>query len=183
MLTRDYNGKGIWTVESVQVRYLEHCGRLGVAIPRVLEPRRYSRPEATWVYPIMESVIEGIKAGDPACATIGVEFIEQDSKFPFGRILKSNVARALRRVELSQSLKVRIRRRVADMLAAGNTPREFREYARLLRRIGFEEMWPRMAGCAPIGNRYAMRYFGYFRAIQERSPAVSRQDPVHPPGP
>lgn len=128
-----------------------------------------------WIYPIMRPVIEGIQAGDLACATLGVEFIEQDSRFPFGRSLKSRAARALKRVELPQSLKVRIQRRVAAMLAAGDTPREFREYARLLRRIGFADIWPRMAASPPAGNQYAMRYFAYFRAIQESSTAVVRR--------
>jgi len=172
MLIRDYNGQGNWSVEAVQQRYLEHCGRLDVAVPRDLQPKTYKRPEATWIYPIMEPVIEGIKAGDPACATLGVEFIEQDCTFPFGRVLKSNAARALKSAGLSQALKNRIRRRVAAMLAAGNTPREFKEYARLLRKVGFDELWPRMAASAPTGSKYAMRYFTYFRAIQERSAAV-----------
>ncbi|MFO1473260.1 MAG: hypothetical protein U1F20_01420 [Lysobacterales bacterium] len=176
MLIRDYNGKGPWSVKAVQERYVELCGRLDVQTPRELLPRTYKRPEATWIYPIMERVIEGIKAGDPACSTLGVEFIEQDSTFPFGRTLKSNAARALKSAELSQALKTRIRRRVAAMLAAGNTPREFKEYARLLRKIGFEELWPRMAASAPVGNKYAMRHFAYFRAIQERSAAVIPDD-------
>ncbi|MGO0999399.1 hypothetical protein [Lysobacter sp. CA196] len=172
MIIRDYNGKGAWSVEAVQSRYLEHCARLDVQLPRVLQPKTYHRADVTWVYPIMEPVIEGIKAGDPACATLGVEFIEQDGAFPFGRVLKSNAARALKGIELSQAIKVRIRRRVAGMLGAGNTPREFKEYARLLRKVGFEDLWPRMAASEPAGNKYAMRYFSYFRAIQERSPAV-----------
>jgi hypothetical protein len=171
MLTRDYNGKGPWTVEAVQRRYLEHCARLGVATPRPLEPKRYVRGGETWVYPVMDAVIEGIKAGDPACAWLGVEFIEQDATFPFGRTLKGNTARALRRIELPQALKERIRHRVAAMLAAGNTPREFKEYARLLRKVGFADEWPRMAASAPVANRYAMRHFAYFRALQERAPA------------
>ena len=172
MQIRDYNGKGDWSVEAVQERYLEHCARLGVPSPLPLQPKTYVRLDTTWIHPIMEPVIEGIKAGDPACATLGVEFIEQDRTFPFGRILKSNAARALKSADLSQALKTRIRRRVAAMLADGNTPREFKEYARLLRKVGFDDLWPRMAASAPIGNKYAMRYFSYFRAIQERSAAV-----------
>lgn len=158
----------MWSVEVVQERYLKHCARLGVQTPRELEPKVYKRPGTTWIYPIMDIVIEGIVAGDPACALLGVEFIEQDSTFPFGRVLKSNAARALRRTQLSPMLKTRIRHRVAAMLAGGNTPREFKEYARLLRKVGFEEIWPQMAAAAPVGNKYAMRYFRYFRAIQER---------------
>lgn len=172
MQIRDYNGKGNWSVGAVQSRHLEYCARLGVQAPRSLQPKTYVRPDTTWIYPIMEPVIEGIKAGDPACATLGVEFIEQDSTFPFGRTLKSNTARALKNADLSQALKTRIKRRVAAMLADGNTPREFKEYARLLRKVGFDDLWPRMVASAPIGNKYAMRHFAYFRAIQERSPAV-----------
>ena len=36
-----------------------------------------------------------------ACRRIGIEFIEEDRKFTFGKILKSNVARALQRSALT----------------------------------------------------------------------------------
>lgn len=174
MVIRDLNGKSEWSVAAVQQRYLDYCGRLRVEYPRLLEPKVYHRSDTTWIYPILDSVVKGIRAGDLACAALGVEFMEQDGRFPFGRALKSNAARALKRVELPQSFKVRIRRRVASMLAAGNTPREFKEYARLLRHIGFDDIWSRMVAAPPTGNKYAMRYFAYFRAVQERSPAVIR---------
>src|SRR5262249_39949375 len=128
-----------------------------------------------WVYPVMECVIEGIKAGDPACSVIGVEFIEEDGKFPFGAILKARTARALKRAALSQSLIVRIRRRIAAMLEVGNTPREYREYVKLLRKVGFSEIWPKIEASAPRDNKYAMRYFNYLRAIHERWPSVLKE--------
>ncbi|WP_394537680.1 hypothetical protein PRJ39_16445 [Lysobacter enzymogenes] len=145
---------------------------MNIHAPRALEPMTHRDADTTRIYPIMEPVIAGIAAGDPACMIVGVEFIEQDGRFPFGRSLKSRAARALKACELPEVLKTRIRYRVADMLAAGNTPREFKEYARLLRKIGFDALWPRMCASAPVGNTYAMRYFAYFRAIQERSPTV-----------
>ena len=40
----------------------------------------------------MMKVIEGIEAGDLACVRLGIEFIEEDAKFPFGKTLKSNAA-------------------------------------------------------------------------------------------
>lgn len=40
----------------------------------------------------MHEVIEAIGAGDLACIRIGIEFMEEDVKFPFGKILKSNTA-------------------------------------------------------------------------------------------
>ena len=171
MLVRDYNGDGDWSVDAVQSRYRAHCARLNVRLPRLPQPTTHRNPSGVWVYPVMHAGIEGIRAGDPACVALGVEFIEQDRGFPFGRTLKSNTARALRTAELPEALKLRIRHRVANMLAAGHTPREFKEYARLLRKLGFDEVWPRMAASAPTTNSYAMRYFAYFRGIQARSPA------------
>ncbi len=170
MLVRDYNADDDWSVAAVQSRYLAHCARLKVPSPRPLQPRTQRNASGVWTYPIMQAVIDGIKAGDPACVALGVEFIEQDRKFPFGRILKSNTARALRSAELPEALKQRIRHRVANMLAAGQTPHEYKENARLLRKVGFDEVWPRMAASPPLANKYAMRHFAYFRAVQERAP-------------
>lgn len=122
----------------------------------------------------MDKVIAGIERGDPACMLIGIEFLEEDRKFPFGANLKARTARALRRSKLSPALALRLKRRIVAMLGTGNVPREFREYARLLRRIGFEDFWPRIEQEASRGNRYVMRYYNYLRLIHERSPAVVR---------
>ena len=172
MHIRDYNGKGDWTAAAVQARYAEFAARFGVEMPRSLTPIVYQQADVRWVYPIMDSVIDGILAGDPACAAIGVEFIEEDRKFPFGANLKARTARALRQSTLPDALKLRIRRRIVDMLIAGNTPREYREYAKLLRKTGFSELWTRLDAGVPRTNRHAMRYYRYLEAIHRRSPAV-----------
>jgi len=172
MIQRDYNGAGKWAVSAVQTRYADYAASLGIECPLQLLPKEYVRSEIRWVFPIMDAVIEGIKAGDAACSTIGVEFIEEDQKFRFGASLKARTARALRQTPLPKSLVVRIRRRVVDMLQAGNTPREYREYVKLLRKVGFSELWPRIEASVPRTNKYAMRYFAYLRAIHERSPSV-----------
>jgi hypothetical protein len=107
----------------------------------------------------MDEVIKGIEAGDLACVRIGIEFIEEDSTFPFGKTLKSNTARALRRASLSDEQKERIRRRVFGMLRAGHVPHEYREYARLVRKIGFD------ASEIPEvdrSNPFVMRFGSYF---------------------
>jgi hypothetical protein len=111
----------------------------------------------------MERVIEGIERGDPACAELGIEFIEEDQSFPFGRILKSNAARALRRAGLTSAQQERIRKRVVAMLVAGHTPREYREYAKLARKIGLEGWWAQAEGQVNLANRYVRRYYDYFK--------------------
>lgn len=172
MQVYDYNGKGAWSAAAVQARYADFAERYGLETPRPLEPRIYERSGTRWTYPIMDPIIEGILAGDPACAAIGVEFIEEDRKFPFGANLKARTARALRQSTLPGALSIRIRRRIVDMLIAGNTPREYREYAKLLRKTGFRDLWPRLEAGVPRTNRHAMRYYRYFEAIHQRAPAV-----------
>jgi hypothetical protein len=62
------------------------------------------------------------------------------------------------------------------MLKAGNTPREYKEYAKLLRKLGVEDFWKQIDEGAPRNNKYAMRYYEYFRAIYEHSPSVERYE-------
>jgi hypothetical protein len=172
MLLRDYNGQGNWTGEAIQTRYAELARQYGVVVPRTLKPVELVRGDIHWIYPVMDQVIDGIKAGDVACAALGVAFLEEDAKFPFGANLKARTARALRQSELPAALNDKLRHRIVEMLLAGNTPREYREYARLLRKIGFGDLWQRLAAEVPRHNKYAMRYFSYFLSVHERAPAV-----------
>src|ERR1051326_4169427 len=101
MPTIDYNGGGRWTRNEILRRYLEYARELRIT-PRDLSPREHRENERRWVYPVIHEVIKGIEAGDQACVQLGIEFIEEDTKFPFGKILKSNTARALRRADLTE---------------------------------------------------------------------------------
>lgn len=156
----DYNGDGEWGRVSLMDRYARYAREMKIA-RRDLSPYEHCDGARRWVYSVMERVIEGIEGGDRACVAIGIEFIEQDGRFPFGKILKSNTARALRRTELSEEQKARIRHRVFGMLRAGRVPREYREYAKLVRAIGYEA---REVPDAPTDNPYAMRFRAYFLA-------------------
>ena len=96
----DYNGEGRWSREAILDRYARYAAEMGI-VPRDLSPMEHTEGDRHWVYSVMEEVIDGIEAGDPACVRLGIEFIEEDAKFVFGKILKSNAARALRRASLS----------------------------------------------------------------------------------
>lgn len=154
----DYNGEGRWSASEIRSRYAQYARDEQVA-PRHLAPTEYTSGDRRWVYPVMDEIIAGIAAGDPACLRIGIEFIEEDQSFPFGRILKSKTARALRRAPLSEAQQRRVLQRVFDMLERGYIPREYREYARLACRIGFT-----VADLPSVdeSNQYVMRYFKYF---------------------
>ena len=162
--SRDFNGVLRWSVASVQGRYLQYCRPLAIAEPHVPQPREQVEDQRRWLFPIMDSVIEGIKRGDRACAEIGIEFIEEDEHFVFGRILKSNTARALRSVDLSGDQIDRLRTRLVTMLLSDYVPHEFHEYAKLLRHIGLGTCWPIIERDINRDNPYAMRYYQYLRS-------------------
>src|SRR5712664_2337580 len=103
MLVRDYNGTGLWSADSILGRYRSYSQQLGILPDENLAPRKHTEGGETWIFPIMDEMIAGIERGDKACIAIGIEFLEEDDQhFPFGRTLKSNTARALRRAKLSQ---------------------------------------------------------------------------------
>jgi hypothetical protein len=164
----NYNGDGRWSVSSVQARYFEYCQRYGVLQPTVPTPQEHEEGQRRWIYPVMDAVIEGIHRGDKASIALGLDFIEEDAHFPFGKTLKSNTARALRRSSLTPEQVERVRNRVTSLLLAGQIRHEFREYAKLFRKVGIAEYWPRIERGAPITNPYVKRFYEYFRLCAER---------------
>lgn len=155
-------------MEAVQTRYLQYCRESGAESSQPPVPRKHVEGQKQWVYPVMEAVIDGIERGDAASIAIGLDFIEEDALFPFGRTLKSNTARALRRASLTAVQVLRVRKRVTNLLIAGQIQREFREYAKLLRRVGVADCWPVMQRDAKLDNPYVKRFIAYFRACAER---------------
>jgi hypothetical protein len=156
----DYNGVGIWSVEAIQKRYREYADAFGTSRAQ-LAPKRSTEGGRTWVYPLMEEVIKLIDLGDKAAIEIGIEFIEEDDHFVFGRILKSNTARALRRAPLTPEQQARIRERLVAMMLSCRVPHEWREYKRLLRHIGLGSLWPLLENGVDRENKYVMRYYQY----------------------
>lgn len=161
-VTTDYNGEGAWSAAEIIRRYHAYAKRFGVTSPLRIEAEQHSEGDRSWVYPVMNEVIIGIESGDPACAQLGIEFIEQDQGFPFGALLKSSTARSLRRFPNLTTAQIdQIRRRVISMLRSGIVPREYHEYARLLRAIGVGPHWSDIEKAVPR-NRYATRAKAYF---------------------
>jgi hypothetical protein len=162
MEVRDYNGLGEWSADALKERYRRHCHRLGQPEARRLTAQEHVEGNVRWVYPIMHAVIDGIKAGDRACAELGVEFVESDQKQPFGRSLHASTARALKRADLDLQQVTRLRNRILQMLVDGQVPHEYRAYANLLRHIGLGPSWPEQRRKVDEGNAYVMRHVRYF---------------------
>ena len=163
MTLHDYNGTGRWALEAVLGRYREYALRFRVTRARDLAPFEHVAGDERRVYPVMFRVIEGAEAGDAACVELCVELVESDQTMPFGMILKSNAARALRRAGLTAEQQERVRRRVFGMLLAGRVPREYREYAKLLRRVGAGAWWDGVEERVDRGNPHVLRYYNYFK--------------------
>ena len=165
---RDQNGDGQWSADRILARYRVHVRRFAVTAPRDLSPEVTEHGGVRWISPVMVEVIKGIEEQDPACAQIGIEFLEEDRGFAFGAILKYNTARALRRFEgLTADQIDRIRRRIAALYATGIVPREFRQYLRLLRRVGPGSYWAGMMTAQPK-NRLARRARSYLDLAFDR---------------
>ena len=168
MQVRDHNGEGRWSAVQIVSRYNTHAVALGVSSPRDVWPEVHESGGCRWVSPVMDRIIEGIEAGDVACAQIGVEFIEEDRGFVFGAILKSNTARALRRCGVLTAEQVdRIRRRITGLYATGVVPREFVQYLKLIRSVGFGSYWPVVAAARPR-TYFARRAKAYFESRFDR---------------
>lgn len=161
----DYNGTGEWSLPRIRERYATYCEQFGLVYRRLL-PREHREGSRIWIYPVMDEVILGIEATDPACMALGIDLLESDALMPFGMTLKANTARALRRSELTEPQKERIRRRVVSMLVAGIIPHEFREYIKLLKRVGFATYREQIEAETPRENPYAMRFY---RSLLEES--------------
>ncbi len=159
----DYNGTDSWSLGAVLQRYELYARRYGVVSLRKLNPLVHEAEGKRRIYPVMDCVIKGIEEGDPACAEIGVEFIEEGGSFPFGRILKANTARALRRAPLTAEQKERIRKRVVEMLCTGYLPREYRQYAKLARKIGLGDWLSRVEREADLNSVWVRHYYEYLK--------------------
>lgn len=157
----DYNGTGRWTSEAVVARYAEYCKRFRISKLEIA-PRVHSDGKHTWIYPVMEQIVLGIAKGDAACRLIGLEFIEEDQKFTFGKTLKANTARVLRQNHelLCEADRERICRRVLSLLERGLVPHEFREYAKLARKVGMKECREPLAKI-DRSNPYVAKYCKY----------------------
>ena len=163
MEIRDYNGKDKWSKDEIIRRYKKYCVELNIKNEFNLSPNEQTEGNVKWIYPVMNKVIEGIEKGDSACKKIGIEFIEENSKFPFGKVLKSNTARALRRSTLTLDEQERIRKRLVNMLIDGNVPHEYKQYAKLMKKIGVGNYWNEIEERIDKSNNYVMKYFEYLK--------------------
>jgi hypothetical protein len=149
-----------WTIAAVRERYRRYCRQLGTH-PRDLTTR-YPDPDPRWLNQTMRLIMDGIARHDPACVMVGIDLVEEDRSLPWGRLLKSDMARALRQhARLTEPDKARLRNRFTDMLLRGYLPREYKEYAKLFRKIGLDGHAQIIERQADQSNRFIRRWCWY----------------------
>lgn len=144
---------------AVVSRYREFARQFRIPVAAVIAEIEAGTP----THQVLGRVMAAADAGDAACVELLVEFIHEDRKMYAGKGYKASAARTLKRAALNYGQEDRIRRRVVKMLLAGNVPYEFREYAKLLRRVGLGEWGPVIEREAPVENPWVARYVRDFR--------------------
>ena len=135
----NYNPEGKWSVESVQNRYRKLSLEVGGVGGYQPEPNVYTNPGGTtWIYNIMESVVDGIQLGDMACVQLSIEYIQDNIMGPTTGYIRERMARALRNSELTNDQKKQLANIFLNMLHSGQLLKEFREYCRLFKVIGVD---------------------------------------------
>jgi hypothetical protein len=136
----DYNSEGKWSVTAVESRYTRLRTKLGNVTDFELKPRAYTNSRGmTWLYNIMESAVEGVRRGDPACIELSVEYIEDNVMGSYTGYIRERLARSLRHAELSNSQRTRLINVFLSQLARGYLHQEFREYSRLFKSLGIDD--------------------------------------------
>jgi hypothetical protein len=129
------NPIGKWSFEGMHERYARCCKRFKVHYVRP-EVRALDSERPWWITELMDCFIARMKTGDLAAGQLGIDLMQEDGGFFCGSIVKSNIPRALAKCALSEDQKNVIRARVVEMLLRKFMPKEFRQYAWLVRRFG-----------------------------------------------
>lgn len=125
---------------------------------------RTAKPGAVreWTPSLVRGIIARIRDGERGAVAAGIALIEQDQGLPFGKLLKSDTARALRRFATFDDVQTRrLRARFTDMLLRGYLPREYKEYAKLFRKIGLGDFRSGIEARADLSNPFVRRWCWY----------------------
>jgi hypothetical protein len=110
----------------------------------------------------VSKVAQAIKHGDRSAVAIGYSLLMEDPHLPFGKILKSNIARALKHhIELlNEHEKLGLAGKTAELLSLQFCPREVEDYCRLVKKMGRAVVSEAVIRSRPI-NEKARSLLGY----------------------
>lgn len=90
-----------------------------------------------WLDGLFRRLREAIGSGDRVAISVACDFIEKDSKLPFGKLIKSGLSRQLRKSSqfLVESERAQVVNTTLRLLALPYAPRELEDYAKLLSKL------------------------------------------------
>ncbi len=154
----NYNDQGKWSVEAVKQRYSDLRILLGGVEGFELNPRMYTNKSGfTWIYNVMNAVVDGVQLGDNACVQLSIDYIEDNIMCSTTGYIRERMARALRHVELKEHQKKQLAEVFLNQLEDQNLYKEFKEYSRLFKTIGIEPFRKEIEKYASSEKQYIQR--------------------------
>ena len=96
---------------------------------------------AIWLSQTFAEIVKAIGAGDTVAVAIACQLIERDPMLPFGKLIKSSLARALRkRIDLlSTAERAKLLATTIKLLNMPFAPRELEDYCKLVKKFGLAD--------------------------------------------
>jgi len=111
--------------------------RLAAYIP-VLEAKH----PAIWVGDVFDGLRAAVAVGNAPAISLACDFIEKDIRLPFGKLIKSNLARALRKQHgrLTETERRQVLGVTGWLLNLPYAPRELEDYCKLVKKFPADEI-------------------------------------------
>lgn len=126
-------------------------------------PEKPIHHEALWVSSVFENLRDSVALGNEEAIEIACIFIEYDPTWlPFGKLIKSNLARALKKVV--PKIVTMNRRKIIivtlKLLQEKYTPRELEDYAKLVKKFPSSEYIDLVDAFVPLSKKacHVQRY-------------------------
>lgn len=106
---------------------------------------------AVWVSQTFDQVRKAISAGDTVAVSLACELIEKDPMLPFGKLIKSGLARALKKQIglLIASERAQILGVTVKLLNQEFAPRELEDYCKLANKLPNSELIAALSSAVP----------------------------------
>lgn len=127
----DFNNSETFTLERILAEYQRLCKQHRVKPDPAFLPQRHEERGETWIYPIWEKVIDGIRESNPACIDLGIWCLETPEPIMFGRSIRSSIVRELGRAKLKTIQADRLRKLIPRLLMSRHPHVHYKRLTRL----------------------------------------------------
>lgn len=112
--------------------------------------------EALWIGAVFANLRSAVTQGDPNAIEMAVQVIDQDPMWlPFGKLIKSDLARALRKnaCQIGPVHRARIIAASVRLLKEAYLPRELEDYVKLIKKFSKAEYSGLVASVNPLCDK------------------------------